>query len=44
MPFDSTGYLPSRVLTEDEADDLAVLKGLGSSVSLRNHALGGHSG
>lgn len=26
MPLDSTGYLSPRVLTEDEADDLAVLK------------------
>lgn len=26
MPLDATGYLPQRVLTEDEADDLAVLK------------------
>lgn len=26
MPLDSTGYLPQRVLTPDEADDLAVLK------------------
>jgi hypothetical protein len=26
MPLDATGYLPQRVLTEDEADDLAILK------------------
>lgn len=26
MPLDATGYLPQRVLTEDEARDLAVLK------------------
>lgn len=26
MPLDATGYLPQRVLTEDEARDLAILK------------------
>jgi hypothetical protein len=26
MPLDATGYLSPRVLTEDEVDDLAVLK------------------